>query len=148
MVTLHAVSYDLVDRATVLVRKYFQWANSVRQDPDVEDFQYTKDNEGQIYVEPKWMIEELRPSFKYNERLSVRSAFDVLKTACDAGGIRILREACSVLSLARKGLQAIFDLRFSNAARVSALSEKGGAFWLVDTFDGEWNNALQCDVPV
>lgn len=59
-------------------------------------------------------------------------ALDDVKTACAAGGIRVLRDFSGFLLLTTQGVQAIVNLQSRGLALTSAFSEKGDTFQLVE----------------
>lgn len=127
----------------MLVHKYFDWFDGPRRDPDVNDALHIEDDEDGLFNGPNWAINELRPSVSDNSRLSVRSAFHDVKLACATGGIDVSMDVRGVLSLMPLGVQAVVDLRSSEAAHASALSEKGDALRHGEAADAEKDDALR-----
>lgn len=142
-VTWHAVDYEKVDCATVLARGYFESVERPKRGLDVEDFLYIEGNEEKLFGEPNWKLEESQPSVIVNVRFSVPSALEDVKETCDARGISVLTDVCSVLSLTSQGVQQIVDFRSSEVPRVTALSEKDDTLRRVEAIGAERHDALQ-----
>lgn len=102
--TWHAANYETVDRASLLAREYYESVDGKRRDPDVEDIPYIQGGEEGLLEEPDGTLYELQPSFSGNVRLIMRSAFDDFKTACAVGGIKVMKDVCSVILLMHQGV--------------------------------------------
>lgn len=87
--------------------------------PDVEYVLHIKDDEHGLLDDSDKMLDKLWPSVCPNVRLSLRSAFDDVKTTFASGGIEAPTDSCGVLSLTHQGLQATVHLQFSDTARVA-----------------------------
>lgn len=66
---------------------YFDAADRARNHPDVEDVLHIGEDENGLFHEPNWTLDKLMLSVGDNMRLSMRSAFDDVKTACATGGV-------------------------------------------------------------
>lgn len=142
-VTGLAVNYEIVDRATMLQCKYSKSVDGSWCNPNVEDIWHIKDDVDGLFHEPDWTLDAMWAVIRENVRISVWSAFDSIKTAYAAGGIKAPTDIRAMPLLTRIDVKATVNWRSIDSARASALSENGDALHRDEATLAERNDAPQ-----